>query len=141
KEESARLLKAEATRRAEAEKKLGEAVAELKTEMARREEAEKKLAVARLLKADPAPQRVPERVVERVAEHTIKLDSPNGDYLVRGLNRGASAKLTGKVRTLRIGELNGGHLDASGLTAKTVIFGQAINNGSTVKVNAPNGTV
>jgi hypothetical protein len=145
KEELAWLLKAEAARRDEVEKKLSHALAELKAETGRREEAEKKLAVARLLKADPVPERAPERAPERGpardAEDTIKLDNPNGPYVVRGLNRGHSVKLIGKVGTLRIGSINGGHLDASGLTAKTVIFDQAINNGSIIKVNAPDGTV
>ncbi|VTT97443.1 unnamed protein product [Gemmataceae bacterium] len=73
----------------------------------------------------------------------IELNLPNGTYhLPFAMKKGERVVLKGKVNSFRARGLDGGAvLDASGLEAAQVYIGGKIDNGSTLKVNAPNGTV
>lgn len=74
---------------------------------------------------------------------TIDLNLPNGTYSIPfAMKKGERIILKGKVHTLRASGLDGGAiLDASGLEAAQVYIGGTIDNGSVLKVNAPNGKV
>jgi hypothetical protein len=70
------------------------------------------------------------------------VDMPDGEYAVGSLNGATTIKLKGKCKTLTVGLVDGAStLDASGLTAKEIIFTDKIDGRSTVKLNAPNGSV
>jgi hypothetical protein len=69
------------------------------------------------------------------------LDRPDGEYRIAAL-RGTALKLSGRVKTLRIGIVDAGAtLDASALEAQEVIVAGRIDGGSTVKLRAPRGRV
>lgn len=73
-------------------------------------------------------------------ERTVAI--PSGDYAVGELNGGTRLKLKGKCNTLTIGLIDGkSTLDASELEAKEIIFTDKIDGKSTVKLNAPNGSI
>lgn len=86
-----------------------------------------------------APPEAP-RVTVRGNVRTI--ENPGGEYALEALNAGAQVRLRGKVKTLRIGPVNGeSTLDASGLEVRQVILVGEINGGSTVKLEAQEGSV
>jgi len=67
---------------------------------------------------------------------------PNGTVEVTDLDGEDKLALTGKVKTLRIGAINGeAVLDASQLDAEEIVLAGDINGSTVVKVNAPNGRV
>jgi hypothetical protein len=69
-------------------------------------------------------------------------DLPNGTVEVGDLNGDERLTLAGKVKTLRVGGLNGEVvLDASKLEASEVVIGGDINGGTVLKLNAPGGRV
>ena len=69
-------------------------------------------------------------------------DSPDDTAALPDLNNGDRVALTGRVRVLRLGSVNGnGRLDASGLVADEVIITGDMNGEAHVQVNAPNGQV
>jgi hypothetical protein len=71
-----------------------------------------------------------------------KIDKPEGEYVVEPLGSGAKVYLSGRVRTLRIGSLDGDAiLDASGLEAQEVCFTGPVGGNTRAKVCAPNGAV
>jgi hypothetical protein len=78
----------------------------------------------------------------RVIGNETQLDDPAGEFVVDSLLNGKTLKLTGKVKRLKIGQVNGrAMLDAAQLEAQEIIVLQGIFNDSTVKLNAPNGSV
>ncbi|MBA4189300.1 MAG: hypothetical protein C0467_14990 [Planctomycetaceae bacterium] len=88
----------------------------------------------------PEPQATPlapERAI------VIELNLAGGVYnLPFAMKKGERIILKGKVGTLRTHGLDAGSvLDASGLEAAQVHIGGKIDNGSTMKINAPKGTV
>jgi hypothetical protein len=93
--------------------------------------------------APPAPlEAPPEAPRETVRGNVRTIENPGGEYALESLNSGAQVRLRGKVKTLRIGPLNGeSTLDASGLEVRQVILAGEINGGSTVKLEAPDGSV
>jgi hypothetical protein len=69
-------------------------------------------------------------------------DHPDDTARLPDLNSGDRVILTGKVRVLKLGSVNGkGVLDASGLVAEEVIITGDLNNEAQVLVHAPNGVV
>jgi hypothetical protein len=67
---------------------------------------------------------------------------PNGTVEVTDLDGEDKLALTGKVKTLRIGALNGeAVLDASQLDAEEIVLAGDINGSTVLKVSAPNGRV
>lgn len=69
-------------------------------------------------------------------------DHPDDTAKVPDLNTGDRVILTGRVRVLKLGSVNGkGVLDASGLVAEEVIVGGDLSSDAQVLVSAPNGTV
>jgi hypothetical protein len=86
---------------------------------------------------DPGPRR---GILILGEERQIHL--PDGEYTLEDLNGGKRVKLTGKVRILRVGLVDGGStLDASGLEAKEIILARKIDGQSTVRLLAPGGSV
>ncbi len=69
-------------------------------------------------------------------------DSPDDTVALPDLNTGDRVALTGRVRVLRLGSVNGtGRLDASGLIADEVLITGDLNGEAHVQVTAPNGQV
>ncbi|QJX00512.1 hypothetical protein [Frigoriglobus tundricola] len=87
----------------------------------------------------------PIRVVMKVDPKITPLrhfDSPDDTAALPDLNSGDRVALTGRVRVLRLGSVNGtGRLDASGLVADEVIITGDLNGEAQVQVAAPNGQV
>ncbi|MFQ3591819.1 MAG: hypothetical protein SNJ82_01355 [Gemmataceae bacterium] len=108
---------------------------------AKQTEAEQKIALAEQ-RAKQAEERLSkEREFLNLAEELVKLNRPEADYLVQGLNEGRSLTLIGKVNTLRVEAVQGAQLDASRLEAKSIVFYQGIRGRSVVKLYAPQGKV
>jgi hypothetical protein len=71
-----------------------------------------------------------------------RIDKPDGEYVVEPLDGAANVFLRGKVKTLRIGSLDGDAvLDASGLEAQEVCFTGPVGGNARARVCAPNGAV
>lgn len=69
-------------------------------------------------------------------------DNPDDIAAVPDLNSNDRVVLTGRVRTLTLGAVNGkGTVDASGLVAEEVIIGGDMTSEANVTVNAPSGKV
>jgi len=96
-------------------------------------------------KSEPEPPKPEAKAVPVVPERAvvIELNMPDGAYnLPFAMKKGERIILKGKVGTLRTHGLDAGSvLDASGLEAAQVHIGGKIDNGSTMKINAPKGTV
>jgi hypothetical protein len=70
------------------------------------------------------------------------LDRPMGQYALEALHSGASVKLRGRVKTLKVQSVDGGStLDASELEAKEIVVTGSISGRSTVLLHAPGGSV
>jgi hypothetical protein len=68
-----------------------------------------------------------------VDEHLAKLNDPDGEYTVKSMHRGMQIKLIGKIKTLKIADVNErSTLDVSELIAEEVVFIGNVNSGSTV---------
>lgn len=102
--------------------------------------------------AIPAPVEPPKRDGPRPVGVVMKVDPkiapqrhfdhPDDTAALPDLNTGDRVTLTGKVRVLRLGSVNGkGALDASGLVAEEVVITGDLNGEALVLVNAPNGKV
>jgi hypothetical protein len=92
-------------------------------------------------KVAPRPIGVVMKVDPRIAPKR-HFDHPDDTAALPDLNSGDRVTLTGKVRVLRLGSVNGkGVLDASGLVAEEIVITGDLNNESQVLLNAPNGTV
>lgn len=71
-----------------------------------------------------------------------KIDKPDGEYVVDALNAGKIVRLSGKVKKLTVGSMDGGsRLDAAGLEVQDVVFTGPINGKSYVKVRASGGSI
>jgi hypothetical protein len=69
-------------------------------------------------------------------------DHPNDTAALPDLNTGDRVTLTGRVRVLKLGSVNGKSvLDASGLVAEEVIISGDVDRDAQVFLNAPNGKV
>lgn len=85
---------------------------------------------------NPEPLRLPAPDDVRV------LKRPNGEYFLLSLKEGQNVALHGKVRTLRIGQINGkAILDASQLQVERILVLDRIDGGAIVKLHAPGGLV
>lgn len=73
----------------------------------------------------------------------VELNQPNGTYTIPfSMKKGERIVVKGKIGSLRAHALDSGAvLDASGLEAGQIYIGGKIDNGSTVKLNSPNGKV
>jgi hypothetical protein len=92
-------------------------------------------------KNGPRPIGVVMKVDPRVAP-VRRFDHPDDTAALPDLNTNDRVVLTGRVRALRLGSINGkGSVDASGLVAEEVIITGDMNGEATVTVSAPNGTV
>ena len=102
--------------------------------------------------AIPAPVEPPRQVGPRPVGVVMKVDPkiapqrhfdhPDDTAALPDLNSGDRVTLTGRVRVLRLGSVNGkGALDASGLVAEEVVITGDLNGEALVLVNAPNGKV
>ena len=93
----------------------------------------------------PKPMPLPPpkvEIIDPVETPEKKLNDPNGEAEVLSLNGMEQLVLTGKIKVLRIGPLNGkALLDATGLDVEEIVFTGALSGSSEVKVNAPNGKV
>jgi hypothetical protein len=117
-------------------------------ELAKRNAAESKQTEAekKVAQADQRAKQAEERLKKEqdflnASDELVKINRPNADYLVKALNDGAALTLMGKVGTLRVEGVNTALLDASRLEAKSIVFYQAINGRSMVKLHAPNGRI
>jgi hypothetical protein len=89
----------------------------------------------------PRPVGVVMKVDPRVAAQR-HFDHPDDTAAVSDLNTNDHVVLTGRVRTLRLGSVNGrGSVDASGLAAEEVIVTGDLNGEATVAIHAPDGRV
>ena len=71
-----------------------------------------------------------------------KIDKPDGEYVVDALNAGKIVRLSGKVKKLTVGPMDGGsRLDAAALEVQDVVFTGPINGKSYVKVRASGGSI
>jgi hypothetical protein len=71
-----------------------------------------------------------------------RFNDPAAEYRQSPLNGHEHVKLVGKIKALRIGDVNGSSvLDASQLEAGEIIVEGAINGETTIKLNAPSGKV
>ncbi|VTR94732.1 unnamed protein product [Gemmata massiliana] len=69
-------------------------------------------------------------------------DNPNDTATLPDLATGDQVTLTGKLRVLKIGSVNGkGSIDATGLVAEEIVISGDLNGESVVQLNAPNGKV
>jgi hypothetical protein len=69
-------------------------------------------------------------------------DHPDDTAALPDLNSNDRVTLTGRVRALRLGSVNGkGSVDASGLVAEEVLITGDMSSDATVIVNAPSGKV
>ena len=92
-------------------------------------------------KAGPRPIGVVMKVDPKIAPQR-HFDHPDDTAALPDLNTNDRVVLTGRVRALRLGSVNGnGSVDASGLVAEEVIITGDLNGEATVTVNAPNGKV
>jgi hypothetical protein len=83
---------------------------------------------------------LPQEIV--VVGSTRKIESPDGEYTIGPLSGDAQVRLRGKVKTLRIGSLDGdAALEAEALEAREIIFTGPVNGRARAKVHAPNGFV
>jgi hypothetical protein len=72
----------------------------------------------------------------------VRLDDPDGEFVVEQVASGKTLKLIGKVKRLKIVRVNGkATLDASQLEAREIVVEQGIFSEATVLLNAPNGFV
>jgi hypothetical protein len=91
--------------------------------------------------AAPRPVGVVMKVDPKIAPKR-HFDHPDDTAALPDLNTGDHVTLTGKVRVLRIGSVNGkGVLDASGLVAEEIIITGDLNNDAQVMLHAPRGKV
>ena len=89
----------------------------------------------------PRPVGVVMKVDPKIAPQR-HFDHPDDTAALPDLNSGDRVTLTGRVRVLRLGSVNGkGALDASGLVAEEVVITGDLNGEALVLVNAPNGKV
>lgn len=89
----------------------------------------------------PRPIGVVMKVDPRIAP-TRHFDHPDDTAALPDLNTADRVTLTGRVRALRIGSVNGkGSIDASGLTAEEVVITGDLNGDAVVSLHAPNGKV
>jgi hypothetical protein len=92
-------------------------------------------------KPGPVPAEVAQPVPVAPGKQQIDIRGDNS-YRIYALLGQTELTLRGKVKTLRVGAIDGkAVLDASGLEAEEVLFEGRIGGGSTVKVNAPGGRV
>lgn len=99
------------------------------------------IVVAPPKKDGPRPIGVVMKVDPKI-EPKRHFDHPDDTARLPDLNSGDRVILTGKVRVLKLGSVNGkGVLDASGLVAEEVIITGDLNNEAQVLVHAPNGIV
>jgi|GEM_PF-3191097 len=90
---------------------------------------------------DPHPVGVVMKVDPKIAP-VRKFDQPDDTATLPDLNSGDRVVLTGKLRGLRIGSVNGkASLDASGLVVEEIIITGDLNSQAVVQLNAPNGKV
>lgn len=94
----------------------------------------------------PEPRAKPEaRMVEFINVFETperKLNNPTGTAEVLELNAKDRLVLTGKVKVLKIGLVDGeAVLDASGLDVEEIVFTENVNGSAVVKLNAPGGRV
>ncbi len=101
---------------------------------------------------DPPPVVEPKRVGPRPLGVVMKVDPkiapkrhfdhPDDTAAIPDLNSGDRVVLTGKVRALRIGSVNGkGSIDASGLIAEEIVITGDLNAEAVVTLNCPRGKV
>ena len=92
-------------------------------------------------KAGPRPIGVVMKVNPKI-EPKRQFDHPDDTAAVPDLNTGDHVTLTGRVRVLKLGSVNGkAVLDASGLVAEEVKITGDLGSDAQVRLNAPNGTV
>jgi hypothetical protein len=100
----------------------------------------------------PVPFEPPRRVGPRPVGVVMKVDPkiapkrqfdhPDDTAALPDLNTGDHVVLTGRLRVLRLGAINGrGILDASGLVAEEVIITGDLSGEAQVQLSAPHGTV
>ncbi len=88
------------------------------------------------------PKEAPKPKGEVVEGDDLRLDRPDGEFVIDSVLERRELKLSGRVKTLRVGFVDGAStLDASKLEAQEVIFTGRIDGGSTVKLNVPGGKV
>ena len=95
-------------------------------------------------KADTPPESPPAAKAVPVPERAavVPLDDPDAVHTVPPLRKGERFVLRGRVKTLRVGDLDAGAvLDASGLQAESVFVGGKIDGGATLRVRSANGVV
>jgi hypothetical protein len=89
----------------------------------------------------PRPVGVVMKVDPKIAPKR-HFDNPDDTATLPDLNSGDRVTLTGKLRVLRIGSVNGnGAIDASGLVAEEIVITGDLNGDAVVTLNAPGGKV
>ena len=92
-------------------------------------------------KDGPRPIAVVMKVDPKIAPKR-HFDQPDDTIALPDLNSGDRIVLTGKIRVLRLGSVNGNaSVDASGLIAEEVIITGDLNGEALVRLNAPGGKV
>jgi len=76
------------------------------------------------------------------AGEPVRLNDPAGQHEVAAVDGQQRITLEGRIRTLRIGSINGETaVDASGLDAREVVVANGVNGQATIKLRAPDGAV
>jgi hypothetical protein len=92
-------------------------------------------------KEGPRPIGVVMKVDPKIAA-VRNFDHPDDTAALPDLNTNDRVVLTGRLRALRIGSVNGkGSVDASGLIVEEIVITGDLNNEAVLNLNAPNGKV
>jgi hypothetical protein len=90
--------------------------------------------------APPAPREMP-ALADLAPGQPLRLNDPNGLYVLDPLRDGASVQVTGKVKTLLVTDVIAATLDATGLDVEEILFAGEINGRATVKLAGKAGTL
>jgi hypothetical protein len=92
-------------------------------------------------RAEPRPIGVVVPIEPRI-QSKRHFDQPDDTAALPDLNTNDHVILTGRIRILKLGSINGkGSLDASGLAAEEIIMSGDMYGPGSLAINAPNGTV
>jgi hypothetical protein len=123
----------------ETEKHLNEALSRLQAAQAQNASLEKSLA-EETKRAETAltPVRPARERTRQPGMELVRLLEPEGEYTLPPLLKGATVRLMGQIKTLKVASLNGGSaLEILQLRAQEILFLGAINDGSRVTLQVP----
>ncbi len=103
--------------------------------------AQERTAVVEPRKEPPRPTGIVMKIDPKIAPKR-DFDNPDDTATLPDLATGDRVTLTGKLRVLKIGSVNGkASIDATGLVAEEIVISGDLNGEAVVQLNAPNGKV